>query len=112
MGQDPQDIRAQLSDDRQRIGDDVDAIAYKADVPSRARDAVNDATQNVKDAVGDATENVKGAAKRGVHVARENPLGLMLATAGVGFILGSLLPRTDFEDEKLGQVADCIKQKA
>ena len=43
---------------------------------------------------------------------RENPLGLLLGAAAVGFLLGSLLPATDIENERLGEIGDRLKQRA
>ena len=33
MGQDPSDIRAEIEETRARVGDEVDALSYKTDVP-------------------------------------------------------------------------------
>lgn len=43
---------------------------------------------------------------------RENPLGIFFGAAAVGFLLGSLLPATDIENERLGQFSDQLKQTA
>jgi len=37
MGEDPRAIRSEIEDTRERMGDTVDALAYKADVKSRAK---------------------------------------------------------------------------
>ena len=37
MGEDPRAIRSEIEDTRERMGDTVDALAYKADVKSRPR---------------------------------------------------------------------------
>ncbi len=42
---------------------------------------------------------------------QENPLGLALGAVGVGLLAGLLVPSTRIEDEKLGPVADDVKDK-
>jgi Protein of unknown function (DUF3618) len=132
MGETPDDIREEIEQTRARMGETVDAIGYKADVKSRVKesaaakkDAALGAIGGSKDAVvGKADslvarvggivpegEHVKsGAAKAGIS--KENPLGLALAGAAVGFVVGTLLPKTDVEDQKLGKVSDEVAGKA
>jgi len=114
------------------MSETVEAIGYKADVPSRAKDAVSEKVENVKSAVsGTATrakEAVTGAADRAnaatpsrgevkqttrqaVGMAKENPLGLAIGAVAVGFLAGLAVPSTRIEDEKLGPVADQVKEK-
>ena len=54
---------------------------------------------------------VKGGAQK-VGVSTENPLGLAVAGAAVGFLVGTLIPSTRVEDEKLGDVSDQVTDKA
>jgi ElaB/YqjD/DUF883 family membrane-anchored ribosome-binding protein len=111
------------------MGETVDALGYKTDVKARAKDSIQDkkesvmgAVQSAKDrvvgagqSVGDATpdsEQVKHHAKRAASVAQENPLGLAVGAVAVGFLAGMLIPSTRVEDEKLGPVADDVKDRA
>jgi ElaB/YqjD/DUF883 family membrane-anchored ribosome-binding protein len=64
----------------------------------------------VTDSVPDRQQVKSGA--RTVGVSRENPLGLAVAGAAVGFVVGTLLPSTSAEDERLGEVSDQIGEKA
>lgn len=122
MGQDPAAIRQEIEQTRERMGDTVDALGYKADVPSRAKDSITGKVQSVKtkitgagSRVSDATpssDDVKQAGQRAVGVAQENPLGLAIGAAAVGFIAGLLIPSTKVEDERLGPVADQVKEQA
>ena len=122
MGQDPRAIREEIEDTRERMGDTVDALAYKADVPGRARDRVSGAVGSVKEKVGGAGSTVsdrtpdgaqvKRGAKQAVGTAEANPLGLAIGFAAAGFIGGLLAPRTRVEDEKLGPMADQVKEQA
>jgi ElaB/YqjD/DUF883 family membrane-anchored ribosome-binding protein len=88
------------------MGDTVDAIGYKADVKSRAKDKVNRLTGRVSEATPD-----KQQVKRAAGVAQENPLGLALGGVAVGFVAGLLVPSTRVEDEKLGPIADQVKDQ-
>lgn len=122
MGQDPAAIRQEIEETRERMGVTVDALGYKADVPSRAKDSITDKVQGVKAKitgtsaqVSDATpdrDDVKQAGRRAVGVAQENPLGLAIGAAAVGFIAGLLIPSTKVEDQRLGPVADQVKEQA
>jgi gas vesicle protein len=136
MGKDPDAIRREIEETRDRMDDTVEAIGYKADVPSRTKEAVTGKVDAVKtkvsdtatrakeavtgtasrttDAVGDATpsrDEVKQSAKRAAGLAQENPLGLAIGAAAIGFLAGLLVPSTRVEDEKLGPVADQVKDK-
>jgi gas vesicle protein len=115
------------------MSETVEAIGYKADVPSRAKEAVSDKVENVKSKVSDtatrakeavtgATDRageaspsrgeVKQAGRRAAGIARENPLGLAIGAAALGFLAGLVVPSTRVEDEKLGPVADQVREKA
>jgi ElaB/YqjD/DUF883 family membrane-anchored ribosome-binding protein len=143
MGQDPDQIRQEIEDTRAEMSETVEAVGYKADVPSRAKDKVSETVDNVKhkvsgtatrakeavvgtasragDAmsdttsrVGDATPSggqVKQQAKRAAGLAQENPLGLAVGAAALGFLAGLAVPSTRVENERLGPVADQVKDK-
>jgi uncharacterized protein DUF3618 len=115
MGQDPDAIRAEVEQTRERMGDTVDALAYKADVKTRAKESVTEKVDSLKAKVSGATPDageVKHGARRAVGIAQENPIGLALGAVGVGFLAGMLVPSTRVEDEKIGPVADKVKERA
>jgi hypothetical protein len=68
MGQDPGAIREEIEQTRADLGETVEAVGYKADVPSRTKDAVSDKVENMKSKVSDtatrAKEAVVGTASR------------------------------------------------
>jgi len=97
MGEDPDRIRQDIEATRNEMGDTVDALTYKADVKSRAKDSLM---------------GTKDGARRAAGVAQENPLGLAIGSVAAGFIVGMLLPSSRVEDEKLGPIADDVKEKA
>jgi hypothetical protein len=132
MGQDPDAIRQDIEQTRSEMTDTVEAVGYKADVPSRAKDAVSDKVENMKSKVSDtatrAKEAVVGTAsrageatpsqgqvkqtgRRAAGMAKENPLGLAIGAAALGFLAGLAAPSTRVEDEKLGRVSDQVMDK-
>jgi hypothetical protein len=132
MGQDPAAIRQDIAQTRAEMSETVEAVGYKADVPSRAKEAVSDKVENVKSKVsdtasrakeavvgsasraGDATPSggeVKQQARQVAGMAKQNPLGLAIGAAAIGFLAGLAVPSTRVEDEKLGPVADQVKDK-
>ena len=143
MGQDPDAIRQDIAQTRAEMSEAVEAIGYKADVSSRAKDKVSQKMEDVKSKVSETATRAKEAvtgttsrvgdaasgtaarvglaiptggeanqqAKRAVGVARENPLGLAVGAVAVGFLAGLVVPRTRGENERLGPVADQVKDK-
>jgi ElaB/YqjD/DUF883 family membrane-anchored ribosome-binding protein len=121
MGQDPTAIREEIEQTRERMGDTVDALGYKADVPTRTKEGISSRVDALKSKVtgassqvSDATPSsgdVKQGAQQAVGVAQENPLGLAIGAAAVGFLAGMLIPSTKLEDERLGPVADQVKEQ-
>jgi Protein of unknown function (DUF3618) len=143
MGQNPDAIRQDIEQTRAEMSETVEAVGYKADVPSRAKEAVSDKVENVKSKVSDtatrakeavvgtasrAGDSVSGAASRAgdatpsrgevkqrtrqvAGMAKENPLGLAIGAAALGFLAGLAVPSTRVEDEKLGPVADQVKDR-
>jgi len=110
MGQEPDRIRAEIEHTRAEMSETVDALGYKADVKSRAKDGI----VGVKDRIAGGTPDsgdVKAKARQARSVAQENPLGLAIGAVAVGFVAGMLIPSTRVEDEKFGGVADDVKEK-
>lgn len=122
MGQDPDAIRQEIEQTRERMGDTVDALGYKADVPARAKESISDKVDTVKSritgigsGVSAATpqpQDVKQGAKQAVGIVQENPLGLAIGATAVGFLAGMLIPSSRIEDERIGRVADQVKEQA
>jgi ElaB/YqjD/DUF883 family membrane-anchored ribosome-binding protein len=143
VGQNPGQIRQDLEDTRAEMSETVEAVGYKADVPSRAKDKVSETVDNVKNKVSDTATRAKEAvagtasragdtvsettsrvgdatpdsgqvtqqAKRAVGLAQENPLGLAVGAVALGFLAGLAVPSTRVENERLGPVADQVKDR-
>ena len=75
MGQDPSDIRAEIEETRVRVGDEVDALSYKTDVPARVGDYVDDKKQAVAGKVTDVKDAVAGATVDGASRAARRSAG-------------------------------------
>jgi gas vesicle protein len=61
MGQDPDAIRQEIEQTRAEMSETVEAIGYKADVPSRAKDAMGDKVDSVRSKVSEAASRAKEA---------------------------------------------------
>lgn len=122
MGQEPSQIRQEIEETRAEMGDTVDALAYKADVKGRMKESIADKRdrlveqiQGTKGKVSDAApdaEQVRDGAREVVGVAQENPIGLALGGLAAGFLAGMLLPSSRIEDERVGPIADQVKETA
>jgi uncharacterized protein YjbJ (UPF0337 family) len=122
MGQEPSQIRQEIEETRAEMGDTVNALAYKADVKTRMKESISDKRERLVEQiqgtthkVGEATpdsEQVKEGAREVVGVAEENPLGLAIGGLAAGFLVGMLLPSSRLEDERVGPIADQVKETA
>ena len=122
MGKDTSELREEIDETRGRMGETVDAIAYKADLPSRARDAITGTVGKLRDRAGEARDraremapdmsDVQERAKSIGGSVRENPIGVLLGAAAIGFLIGSLLPVTELEQERLGPIGDQLREQA
>lgn len=136
MGQTPDEIRVEVEQTRADMTETVEAIGHKVDVPGRVRESVAEKKDAVVDAVSGAADSVahavhratstvtggvgdelpgtgqmKDGARKGVAIAKDNPLGLAIGGAAAGFIVGMLLPGTRLENEKVGVVAEEVREQ-
>ncbi|HEU4448508.1 MAG TPA: DUF3618 domain-containing protein [Gaiellaceae bacterium] len=122
MGKDPSDVREEIEETRSRMADTVDEIGNRADVKGRVKGYVAEKKEAVVGGAGDLAsragdtlpdgETVSSGGRKVAGTARENPLAVAVGGAAVGFLVGSLLPSTRAEDEKMGTVADDLKERA
>ena len=122
MGQSPSDIRAEIEETRARVGDEVDALSYKTDVPARVGDYVDEKKRALKGKVTGAkdaiTDTALGAVPSGHQIgklkdtAERNPLGLVVGGAAIGFLTGLILPSTRVEDRQVGEISDRVVDAA
>ena len=122
MGQSPSDIRAEIEETRARVGDEVDALSYKTDVPARVGDYVDEKKRALKDKVTGAKDAITDTASDAVPSGRQigklkdtaerNPLGLVVGGAAIGLLTGLLLPSTRVEDRQMGEMSDRVVDAA
>jgi hypothetical protein len=140
MAEKPDAIREEIAATRQRMGDTVEALAYKADVKARAREKIAEVRTIVTTAtegfVSSLRENdTLGTTREGGSMAnsttttkttssttesweseggllKRNPLAAAFGALAIGFLAGLLIPSTPTENEKLGPVADQVKASA
>ena len=122
MGKDPSEIREEIEQTRGEMGETVDALGYKADVKTRAKENISGKRDRLKERISGAgsqvsdstpdADQMKQGAKRAAGVAQENPIGLALGSVAVGFVAGMVVPSTRVEDEKIGPMADQVKDRA
>ena len=73
MGKDPSNIRAEIEETRARVGDEVDALSYKTDVPARVGDYVDDKKQAVTGKLTEVKDAVAGQRRTCSRAARSRP---------------------------------------
>jgi len=104
----PDEIRADIERTRGELGSDVDALADKVSPSSIAHRQ----TAKVKDRIQDVRESVMGGgspkdtAQRGVAKAKGNPLAIGLIAFGAGWLVSSLIPTSDKEEQLAGDLKD------
>jgi hypothetical protein len=122
MARTSEELKQEISQTREQMAETADALAYKADVPTRTKewvgekkDSIVSTVTGVSSKLGDATPDgaeVTQGVTRMKRFAERNPLGLVIGGAAVGFIAGALLPSTRVEDERIGPMADDVKETA
>jgi|GEM_PF-298709 len=100
MGKDASEIRREIEETRSRLGDTVEALAYKSDVPARVKDnaaekletvrgtvddlagTVTDAASGAKDAAAGAAGTLKGTVAGAVGTVKDTLAGAAGAVKG------------------------------
>lgn len=119
MGEDSAAIRREIDATRARMDETAGALAYKADVPARVRDAVNERISTVKgtmsrvgDRAREANRRAARGASRGASMMSENPLGVALGALALGFVAGLLVPMSEAERGRIEPVREELIQRA
>lgn len=100
------------------------------DLRARAQHAADDAKQKAGDAADQARAKAEGVADQAQHLAHDaqqqmyraksglehfvedNPLAAGALAAGLGALLGGLIPTTPQEDRLMGEASDALKERA
>lgn len=130
MDQDRDQIR-EIEDARERVAQDVRSVAENANVVQRAKETVQGKVDDAKNAVGGTVQNAReqlSSARDNVQssmqdVGRsmrenlrntnllENPMAMLIGGLAVGFLIGLVLPVTQFEAERIGPIAGDMKDR-
>jgi ElaB/YqjD/DUF883 family membrane-anchored ribosome-binding protein len=98
----PEEIRSEIEQTREQLGETVEALAEKADVKGQAKAKVEETRQRFTRKAGDAREKIAGAspdqardaASSAATTAQERPLPFAVAGAFVaGVVLGLVVAR-------------------
>lgn len=105
------------SDVRERAGEAVSEARHRAsdtmhDVQDRAGEVMSEARSRARHMGRTARRSARRAEHRVEDFVDDNPLLAGLVAAGAGALLGSLLPSTRFEDERMGPVRDDLMHQA
>lgn len=95
MGKDSSEIRREIEETRARMGDTVEALGYKADVPARVKDAVNDRVESVKGTIGGVVDTVKDTVTGAV-------------SGATGAVTGAVSGATDAVSGATGKVGSAL----
>lgn len=132
MDQDRSEVR-EVEEARQRVAQDVRSVAYNANVVDRAKENIHGRIEDAKDAAADRVSDARdrmGDMRDRVADARdalqdrvqgmswnmslnpvENPMAMLMAGVALGFLIGMVLPVSRFESQRLGPVADDMKDR-
>ncbi len=113
----------EVEDARRRVAEDVRSVAANANVVERAKETAQNKVDDVKSAVGDRVQQTREKLAdardqmqdrvRNINLnPTENPIGMLMAGVAVGFLIGLALPVTRFESERIGPLAQDMKDKA
>lgn len=118
MGTEPNEIRQQIEETRDRMGERADALTYKADVKSRVTDTLKEKRDSVTDFLGGKRQQLPSGdeltdqGRQAAGVVRDNPLVLAAGAAAIGLLVGLVIPSTEVENQRFGAAADSIKGRA
>ena len=122
MAQRSDELKREIGQTREQMAETAEALAYKADVPTRTKEWVGEKKEAIVSTVSGVPSKVADATPDGEQMtegvghmkrlAERNPLGLAIGGAAVGFLAGLLTPSTRMEDERIGPVADEMKATA
>jgi ElaB/YqjD/DUF883 family membrane-anchored ribosome-binding protein len=116
MDQERDQIR-EVEDARRRVADDVRNVAENANVVERAKETAQSKMEEVRTGMGQRVQQARDklidARDQMQRMSpSDNPIGMMIAGAAVGFLIGLALPVTRFESERIGPLAQDMKDKA
>jgi len=97
-----------VSTARERLGSTLEEVGHRANVPARAREAAGRTSERMREMASSASSSGGG----GAMSSTVKPLAIALGSMAAGFLVGSVIPATSVEQEKLGPMADDVKDVA
>jgi hypothetical protein len=87
-----EELERESEETRERLGETVEALAGKADMPSQAREKANQLKERLAGGGGEGesapAEQAKRAASSAQQAIERQPLGFVLGALATGFLLG------------------------
>jgi len=116
----PEQIRAEIDATRNELGYNVDALADKVDpsqiahrqaekVKSRftnAKESVMGSVHDKQQSAGSTADSAKETGQQAVEKVKGNPLAVGLVAFGAGWLLSSLIPASEKEQDLAAQVKE------
>jgi uncharacterized protein YjbJ (UPF0337 family) len=123
MGEEPRQLERRIERTREELGYDVDALADKVSpsrVVGRRVERTRSSLVGLKDSVMGSAEPAISSVQEGAvdsvdavrRRARGNPLAAGLIAFGVGWLVASMLPASDTEEELAGRLEQAVKDNA
>jgi len=130
MGQTTEDLKAQIADQRDTLGRDLEAIGDRVSpsrmaqrrkaavrehwqsTKNRVMGSADTATNKLSDAASGMGEAVTSVPQRAAGVAEGNPLAVGLIAFGAGLVVATLLPETEREKKLAAKVQPTIEHAA
>lgn len=97
---------------KEKIVGQATHVADATPSTSDVKDQFGQSIGGAKDSLSSGADTAKQNARQAASVAQENPLGLAVGAIALGFLGGLLVPSTRIEEEKIGPVADQLKEQA
>lgn len=118
------DQSREVADARERVAQDVRSVAENANVVERAKETVQNRMDDAKSAVGGTVQGARDSIQSSVQNIgssvrdnlrdtnlMENPVAMLVGGLAVGFLIGLVLPVTRFENERIGPIAEDMKDR-
>lgn len=119
MDQERDQVR-EVEQARERVAQDVRNVAENANVVQRTKENVQGKIDDARDAVGDRVSDVRDKLASNLGSMRanmgnvnplENPVAMLIGGLAIGFLIGMVLPVSQFESERIGPMTDDVKDR-
>ncbi len=121
MGENSGDIRKNVEQTRDQMGNTLDALTSKLNVPTRVKDTLDDTADNVKRRLQDGAASIRGSVDdvsnrlpdpETVKSGLKNPIALSAGLVAVGVLVGLVVPLSDLEKRRLRPLGADIARRA